>query len=87
VVDAKFGCLNFHSKHYKDNRPKLSLTVKNKLSTGWTKAWFDYRVPIHWSSKGGNNIYTLHSRMSALDFQVEPPLSCPDIDSNDAAFV
>jgi hypothetical protein len=40
VVYAQFGCLNFHVKSYKDSGPKLSLAVKNKQSTGWTKAWF-----------------------------------------------
>jgi hypothetical protein len=38
VVYAQFGCLNFHAKRSKDSGLKLSLTVKNKWSAGWTKA-------------------------------------------------
>jgi hypothetical protein len=33
---AQYGCLNFHTK--KDGGEKLSLTIKNKWSLGWTKS-------------------------------------------------
>jgi hypothetical protein len=32
MLDAQFNYLNFHAKHYKDSRVKLSLVVKNKWS-------------------------------------------------------
>jgi hypothetical protein len=38
---TQYGCLNFHAK--RDGGPKLSLAIKNKWSTGWTKSWFYYR--------------------------------------------
>jgi hypothetical protein len=66
VVYAQFGCLNSHVKRYKDSGPKLSLAMKNKSSTGWSKAWLNYRVRVDRRSEGGKSIYTLHSRMSAL---------------------
>jgi hypothetical protein len=33
---AQYGCLNFHTK--RDGGPKLSLVIKNKWSSGWTKS-------------------------------------------------
>jgi hypothetical protein len=35
---AQYGCLNFHAK--RDGSLKLSLTIKSKWSSGWTKSWF-----------------------------------------------
>jgi hypothetical protein len=32
-------------------------------------------------------VYALHSRISALDYMVEPGVKCSDNDMNDAAFV
>jgi hypothetical protein len=32
-------------------------------------------------------MYTLYSRMSELDYAVEPKVECPDNDPNDASFV
>jgi hypothetical protein len=82
---AQYGCLDFHSK--RDDSPKLSLTIKNKWSVGYTKLWFYYRVPCQRSSRGGKSMYTLYSRMSELDYAVEPKVECPDNDPNDASFV
>jgi hypothetical protein len=35
---TQYGCLNFHAK--RDGGPKLSLAIKNKWSTEWTKSCF-----------------------------------------------
>jgi hypothetical protein len=35
---AQYGYLNFHAK--RDGGAKLSLAIKNKWSTGWTRSWF-----------------------------------------------
>jgi hypothetical protein len=55
---AQYGCLTFHAK--RDGSPKLSLTVKNKWSVGWTKSWFYCRVSCRRSSGGGKGICALH---------------------------
>jgi hypothetical protein len=81
----QYGCMNFHAK--RGGEPKLSLTIKNKLSVGWTKSWFYCRVPCLHSSEGGKSMYALHSQMSTLDYVVEPEVDCPDDDPNDASFV
>jgi hypothetical protein len=44
VLSAQLGCITFHSNWYKD-QVKLTPAVKNKWSTGWTKAWFYCKVP------------------------------------------
>jgi hypothetical protein len=35
---VQYGCLNFHAK--RNDSMKLSLVIKNKWSSGWTKSWF-----------------------------------------------
>jgi hypothetical protein len=35
---VRYRCLNFHAK--RDGSPKLSLVIKNKWPSGWTKSWF-----------------------------------------------
>jgi hypothetical protein len=82
---AQYGYLNFHDK--RDGSPKLSLVIKNKWSSGWTKSWFYCRVPCRWSSEGGKSVHSLHSWMRKLDYAVEPKVECPDNNPNDAAFV
>jgi hypothetical protein len=82
---AQYGWLNSHAK--RDGSLKLSLTINNKWLVGWTKSWFYCRVSCWRSSGGGKSIYALHSRMSELDYVVEPKLECPDNDPNDATFV
>jgi hypothetical protein len=32
-------------KRYKSSGTKLTIVVKNKRASGWTKAWFYCRVP------------------------------------------
>jgi hypothetical protein len=44
MLNAQFNYLNFHAKHYKDSRVKLSLAVKNKWSVDWMRAWFYCRL-------------------------------------------
>jgi hypothetical protein len=51
------------------------------------KSWFYCRVPFLYSSEGGKSVYVLHSRMSTLDYMVEPEVECPDDDANDEAFI
>jgi hypothetical protein len=82
---AQYRCLNFHAK--RDGSPKLSLVIKNKWSSGWTKLWFYYRVPCRRSLEGSKSMYALHSWMSELDYAVKTEVECPDHDLNDAAFV
>jgi hypothetical protein len=82
---AQYSCLNLHAK--RDSGPKLSLAVKNKWSAGWMKAWFYCWVPYHRSSEGGKSVFALRSRMSALDYSMEPEVDCPNNDVNDSAFV
>jgi hypothetical protein len=56
---TQYGCLNFHAK--RDGSLKLSLTIQNKWSSGWTKLWFYCRVPCRQSSEGGKSVHALHS--------------------------
>jgi hypothetical protein len=86
-VYAQFDCLNFHKKRYKDSGLKLSLIVKSKWSIRWMEVWFYYRVLVHRSSERGKSIFTLHSRMTVLDYQVEPQMNCPNTNTNDAACI
>jgi hypothetical protein len=46
VLEAQFGCLNFHAKWYKGSRVKLTITIKNKCSAGWMTVWFYCKVPL-----------------------------------------
>jgi hypothetical protein len=82
---TQYGCLNFHAK--RDGGQKLSLTIKNKWSAGWTKSWFYCRVPCQRCFRGGKSVYALHSWMCELDYVIEPEVECPDNDPNDVAFV
>jgi hypothetical protein len=81
----QFNCINFHGRRC--SWAKLTLTIKNKWSAGWTKAWFYYKVPRHLCEKGGKTMHILHLYMCSLDFQMEPPFDCADDDSGDVAFV
>jgi hypothetical protein len=82
---AQYGCLNFHAK--RDGSPKLSLAIKNKWLSRWTRSRFYCRVPCRRCSRGGKNVYALHSWMGELDYAIESKVECPDSDPNDAAFV
>jgi hypothetical protein len=88
-VLAQYGCINFHLKRYVGHGAKLTLTVKNKWSTGWTRAWFYCKVPLLRSpiSIMGKSVYTLHSSMAPLDFSTEPSFECGDDDSGDLVFI
>jgi hypothetical protein len=48
---VQYSCLNFHAK--RDGGSKLRITIKNKWSAGWMKAWFYCRVPCRRSFEGG----------------------------------
>jgi hypothetical protein len=82
---AQYGCLNFHAK--RDGGLKLSLAIKNKWLVGWMRSWFYCHIPCLRGSEGGKSVHVLHSRMSVLDYTVEPEVECSDDDTNDAAFV
>jgi hypothetical protein len=71
----------------RDGGPKLSLAIKNKWLVGWMRSWFYCHIPCLRISEGGKSVHVLHSRMSALDYTVEPEVECSDDDTNDAAFV
>jgi hypothetical protein len=81
----QFGCINFHGRW--GSNVKLTPVVKNKWSTGWTKAWFYCKVPRHLYEQGGKFMYILRSYMCGLDFRMEPPFDCADDDLGDVAFV
>jgi hypothetical protein len=67
ILEAQFGCLNFHAKWYKGSGLKVTIVVKNKWSVGWTRTWFYCKVPLLQSPQGEKGVYALHSPMSALD--------------------
>jgi hypothetical protein len=66
---------------------KLTLTVKNKWSAGWIRAWFYCKVPLLRSPHRGKSVFTLCLSMTPLDFTTEPSFECANGDSSDAAFV
>jgi hypothetical protein len=81
---TQYGCLNFHAK--RDGGSKLSVTIKNKWSAGWTKSWFYCCIPCL-NFEGGKSLRILHSWMSALDYTIEPEVEPSDDDPNDVAFI
>jgi hypothetical protein len=81
----QFGVMNFHAR--RGGGVRLTLAIKNKWSTGWTKAWFYCKVSLHVCSQGGNSVHALRSHISSLRFCMEPPFICPDDDLSDAALV
>jgi hypothetical protein len=46
VLEAQFGCLNFHAKWYKGSGAKLTIAVKNKWFVEWMRVWFYCNVPL-----------------------------------------
>jgi hypothetical protein len=82
---VQYRCLNLHAQ--RDGGPKLSLSVKNKWSLGWIKAWFYCRVPYLRHSEGRKSVFALRSRMSALHYTVKPEVKCSASDVNNTAFV
>jgi hypothetical protein len=90
IVDSferfqQFDILNLHAR--RGGGARLTLAIKNKWTTGWTKAWFRCKVPLHVFSQGGKSVHDLRSHMSGLHFRTESPFDCPDNDLSDAAFV
>jgi hypothetical protein len=81
----QYDHLNFHAK--RDDRPKLSLAIKNKWSGGWTKAWFYCQVLFHRTSKGEKSVFALWLQMRVLDYTVERDVECLDNNVNGVAFV
>jgi hypothetical protein len=45
-MQVQYGCINFHTKHYEGHGAKLTLVTKNKWASGWTRAWFYFKVPL-----------------------------------------
>jgi hypothetical protein len=82
---AQYRCLNFYAK--RDDCLKLSLAIKNKWSSRWTRLWFYCCVPCRRCFGGGKSVYALHSWMGELDYVVDPEVECLDNDPNDTTFV
>jgi hypothetical protein len=90
VVDGfvkfqQFGVINFHSK--RGGEAGLTPATKNKWSTGWMKAWFYCKVPLHVCPRGGISIHALRSHMSALNFHTKPSIQNSGEDLSDDAFI
>jgi hypothetical protein len=49
----QFDCINFHGR--RGNGAKLTPAIKNKWSSGWTKAWFYCKVPRQLCEQGGGD--------------------------------
>jgi hypothetical protein len=81
----KFGCLNFHARQ--GGGVKLTPAIKNKWSTGRTKAWFYYKVSMHVCVQGGKAMHVLRSYMCGLDFRTETPFDRSDDNSGDISFI
>jgi hypothetical protein len=81
----QFGVINFHAK--RGGKAGLTPGIKNKLSAGWTKAWFYYEVSLHVCHWGGKFVHALHSHMSSLNFHTKPSIESSGEDLSDDAFV
>jgi hypothetical protein len=62
--------------------------MRNKWTSGWDGNWFYCRVPSDqkadfWDTR----TYSLSSKMTKLDYQMDVPSSCGPEDSNFIAFV
>jgi hypothetical protein len=60
VVDGferfqQFSVINFHARQ--GGVAGLTQAIKNKWLTGWTRAWFYYKVPLHLCQPGGKSIH------------------------------
>jgi hypothetical protein len=77
----------FSCKVVQRQQGKLTITVKNKWTAGWTKAWFYCKLLVHQCSQGGKSIHALRSHMSTLEFLTEPPVDYPDTDAGDVTFI
>jgi hypothetical protein len=61
--------------------------IKNKWALGWTRSWFYCHALSQQCSEGGKSVFALHSRMSELDYAVEPKVECSYNDPNDVVFI
>jgi hypothetical protein len=52
----QFSYINFHGR--RGSRAKLTPTIKNMCSSGWTKTWFYCMVPRHLCEQGGGGLCT-----------------------------
>jgi hypothetical protein len=66
---------------------ELIPATKNKWSTGWRKAWFYCKVPLHPYPHSEKAVHALRSHMRALNFCTKPITSDTAQDLNDDAFV
>jgi hypothetical protein len=62
----QLGVINFRAR--RGGGARLTSAIKNKWSTGWTRAWFYCKVPLHACSQGGKFMHALCSHMSDLRF-------------------
>jgi hypothetical protein len=90
VVDGfhkfqQFGVINFHAR--RGGEAGLTLAVKNKWSSGWTKAWFYCKVPLHICRQGGKSVHAPRSHMSTLRFRTKPSYDCSSKELGDDTFI
>jgi hypothetical protein len=87
VMFLQFGYINFYARRCQGSEARLNQAVKNKWATGWTQAWFYYKVPAHVCPQGSKSVHVLRSHLCTLDFWMESPIDCPYDDLGDAAFI
>jgi hypothetical protein len=84
---VQFGCISFHPSRF-GNRARLTLTTRNKWTSGWDGHWFYCKVP---SAEGkdfkGLRTYPLSSRMIRLTYEADVSSSCDPKDADFKAFV
>jgi hypothetical protein len=87
TLATQFGCITFHPSRY-GCRANLTLTVRNKWTSGWDSNWFYYRVPSEQvADVWGKMNYPLGSTMTPLDYLADAPIECGPGDANVAAFI
>jgi hypothetical protein len=83
---VQFGCITFHLSHYR-GWAELTLTVRNKWTSGWDSHWFYYRVPSeelpNVRDKGS---YSLRSTVAPLDYLNDSPFECGSEDEDVETF-
>jgi hypothetical protein len=57
-------------KRYRGSGVKLTLAIKNKWVTGWTRVRYYCKVLAHVCPLGGKIVHVLRSHMSALGFML-----------------
>jgi hypothetical protein len=81
----QFDAINFHAR--RGGEAGLTLAIKNKWSTGWMRAWFYCKVPLHACQQGGKSIYALRLHMSTLKFHTKPSIENSGEDLSNDAFI